>query len=285
MIHVRNVSKSFDGRNVLHDVTFSLRPGEFVGLVGPSGGGKSVLLKLLGDVIEPDSGSVDFDTESDSVRAANINTAGAPAGGLPGRPDRESKPKDGQQITTGFLFQEGALFDSMTVLENVAFPLIAKRTDPTYAKVGRDEAFARAHKILAAVGLSKAWSKVPGQLSGGMRRRVAIARALVSEPELVLLDDPTGGLDPVAASVIISLIKALHNEYKPTVIFVSHDIRRLLPNVERVLGLFGGTIVCDLPPDQLVAKAGPDVLKFLATRFDFDGFKSAGPNAEVRHGE
>ena len=282
MIHVRNVSKDFDGRNVLHDVTFSLRPGEFVGLVGPSGGGKSVLLKLLGDVIEPDSGSVDFDTESFSDHADNRS---ATAGGSPERSGRELKPKDGQQITTGFLFQEGALFDSMTVLENVAFPLVAKRTDPTYAKVGRDEAFARAHKILASVGLTKAWSKVPGQLSGGMRRRVAIARALVSEPQLVLLDDPTGGLDPVAASVIIHLIKELHREYKPTVMFVSHDIRRLLPNVERVLGLFGGTIVCDLAPDQLAAKASPAVLKFLATRFDFDGFNPAGQTAEVRHGE
>lgn len=264
MIHVKNVSKSFDGRTILHDINFSLRPGEFVGLVGPSGGGKSVLLKLLGGVIQPDSGSVEVDADS-------FEQSAAPA------VQEEDGPE--QRIDTGFLFQEGALFDSMTVLENVAFPLTAKRTDCAMPRVERREAFGRAQKILAAVGLKKAWAKVPGQLSGGMRRRVAIARALVSEPQLVLLDDPTGGLDPVAASVIINLIKDLHQEYRPTVIMVSHDIRRLLPNVERVLGLFDGTIACDLAPAELAAKAPKAVIHFLATRFDFDEFSRTGSGA------
>lgn len=236
MIRLENVFKAFGENLVLRGVSFTIERGEFIGVVGPSGGGKSVLLKVLGRVLSPSSGTVEA---------------------------------TGQQ-GVGFLFQEGALFDSMTVLENVAFPLLSQ-PDP----VGLSEAYQRAYDILEQVGLAKAYEKVPGQLSGGMRRRVALARALVNRPELVLLDDPTGGLDPVAASVIIALIKELAKLYNLTVVFVSHDIRRLLPNVNRVLGLFDGRIACDLPPHELVAKAPEHVVKFLATRFDFDAFRNA----------
>jgi phospholipid/cholesterol/gamma-HCH transport system ATP-binding protein len=243
MIFLEHVGKNFGNNQVLRDVSFVLKAGELVGLVGPSGGGKSVLLKLLGKVLEPSAGSIRYRTD-DGV-------------------DRE--------LSVGFLFQEGALFDSMSVIENVAFPVLSSQGEAG-KRPDRDEAYERSYQVLSEVGLAKAYLKMPGQLSGGMRRRVALARALVTNPDLVLLDDPTGGLDPVAASVIIDLIKALHTHYKPTIVIVSHDIRRLLPNVQRVLALFDGTVVCDMDPYDLSAQAPKTVLEFLATRFEFDSF-------------
>lgn len=244
MISIRNVTKSFSGAPVLDGVSFDLEDGEVVGLVGPSGGGKSVLLKVIGRVMPPDGGQVVVTNEDGS------------------------ECTDAEGLSVGFLFQEGALFDSMTVIENVAFPLEHE------ARQGcsRNERYERAAEILREVGLQKAALKVPGQLSGGMRRRVALARALVSRPRLVLLDDPTGGLDPVATNVIMDLILMLHEHYRPTIVMVSHDIRRLLPNVRRVLGLFYGKIVCDLRPEELSAKAPQNVRHFLATRFDFEEY-------------
>lgn len=251
MIEFRNVSKGFNGRLVLKNLSFSVEEQSLIGLVGPSGVGKSVLLKLLGNIIQPDAGTI----------------------------------QRGDDARIGFLFQEGALFDSITVLENVAFPLLdsggqmrLKRSGQDGAKdrTTREEALERAYRVLEQVGLRRAALKYPGQLSGGMRRRVGIARAVVSRPDIVLLDDPTGGLDPVAASVIIELIKKLYSDYYPSVIMVSHDIRRLLPNVDRVLALFDGHIVCDLAPRSLRDEAPSEVVHFLATRFDFD---SLGPSA------
>ncbi len=243
---VSGLRKSFGGKPVLRDVNFTVERGSIVGVVGPSGVGKSVLLKILGGVLEPDSGNIDW----------------------------ESAVGESHKNEVGFLFQEGALFDSMTVIENVAFPLLVKPQESgalglSSVRENYSQAMERAFSILTQVGLAKAYKKVPGQLSGGMRRRVGIARALVANPELVLLDDPTGGLDPVAASVIIELIKELHRQHSATIFIVSHDIRRLLPNVERVIALFEGQVACSLPPRELVEKAPEEVVKFLATRFDF----------------
>src|SRR5207244_3998957 len=143
----------------------------------------------------------------------------------------------------GLMFQEGALFDSLNVLDNVAFPLVNGRVPTTILpKKVQEEVREKVMKILARVGLSRAVHKMPGQLSGGMRRRVALARALVSKPTLVLLDDPTSGLDPVASSIIMDLIVELHREYQPTTLMVSHDLRRLLPVVDRIVALFNGKI-------------------------------------------
>ncbi len=241
MLRVTNVHKSFGETPILNGVSFELVKGGIVGLVGPSGGGKSVLLKILGSIIAPDAGTVEF--------------LGV------GKPSA---------ARTGFLFQEGALFDSMTVLENVAFPLSALGED--FAERSEQD-----YRILSEVGLGDAFRKYPGQLSGGMRRRVGLARALVANPEIVLLDDPTGGLDPVAASIIMNLIKRLHAQSRSTVVLVSHDIRRLLPNVERVLCLFDGKIVADCEPEHLVRMAPDNVVSFLRTRFDFSTFGTEVP--------
>jgi phospholipid/cholesterol/gamma-HCH transport system ATP-binding protein len=249
MITVSKITKAFNSRVVLKGVSFDLDAGEVVGLIGPSGGGKSVLLKIMANVVEPDLGEIIYD---------------------------EIK---GSQLKVGFLFQEGALFDSRTVLENVAFPLMVEK-DTAYSgeaaferSTDRDKAYELAYEILCDVGLRDAWKKYPAQISGGMRRRVGIARALVTKPELVLLDDPTGGLDPVAASVIMGLIRDLHQKYSPTIVLSSHDIRRLMPRVSRLLSLFEGELLSDTAVGNVVEQAPSRVVEFLKTRYDFSGLR------------
>lgn len=242
MLVVKDLHKSFKANSVLHGINLEIPPASFIGLIGPSGSGKSVLLKLLAGILQPDSGQV-LKTDANS----HIEEV-------------------------GFLFQEGALFDSMTVLENVTFPLLQgfpRQRRAQAAEVDYDEAVERGYKLLCAVGLGDAYEKMPGQLSGGMKRRLALARSLVHNPELVLLDDPTAGLDPVAASVIMNLIHSLYDSYTPTLIIVSHDLRRLLPNVQRVVALFDGNIVCDCPREELSTKVKPNVRSFIETRFEF----------------
>ena len=238
MITSQNLTKAFGRNVVLRNVSFVLQRDESVGIVGPSGSGKSVLLKILCGVLTPDSGTITVDDSGDPASLY------------------------------GVLFQEGALFDSMSVLENVAFPLLVERHDD-HRECRREEAYHRAHEALCDVGLSQAGSKLPGQLSGGMRRRVGIARAIVSRPRYLFLDDPTGGLDPVTASVIMELVAELQARYQQSVVMVSHDIRRLLPRVNRVIGLFNGEIHCDLPTESLVTQGPADVMHFLSTRYDF----------------
>lgn len=230
MIRCKDIWKSFDGHEVLRGLNVEFRRGELVGLIGPSNGGKSVFLKILGGVLDADHGKV-------------LRTGAK---------------------ETGFLFQEGALFDSMSVLENVAFPLKEPRPTGPYR-----ERMERAYAALSDVGLADHCSKLPGQLSGGMRRRAALARAVVGRPELVLLDDPTGGLDPVAASVIMNLISKLHAEHGSTVVVVSHDLRRLLPRVERLLCLFDGRLSADCAAGELREHADERILRFVRTRYDF----------------
>jgi phospholipid/cholesterol/gamma-HCH transport system ATP-binding protein len=226
---VSSVYKSFGERQVLKDVSFAIPKGQVIGLVGPGGSGKSVLLKILGGVLKQDAGVIDL-----------------------------------KGASCGLSFQEGALFDSMSVLDNVAFPLLERR------ECSRTEAYQRAYKVLSDVGLGQAVSKHMGQLSGGMIRRVGIARALVVDPSFLLLDDPTGGLDPIAASVIMNLVIKLHKEHSTTVIIVSHDIRRLLPRVDFVMALFNGRIKCFVERAKLKQSAPSEVISFLSTRYDFE---------------
>ncbi|MBW2101187.1 MAG: ATP-binding cassette domain-containing protein, partial [Deltaproteobacteria bacterium] len=171
MIEIREVYKSFDGNEVLRGVNLSIRKGEVVALIGGSGEGKSVLLKHIAGLMRPDRGRVVVD--------------GKDLEGLKGRALIELRSR------LGFLFQGGALFDSLTVFENVAFPLKEK------TRLSDDVIRERVLKELENVGLSGAEYKYPSQISGGMVKRAALARALVSEPEIMLFDEPTTGLDPV----------------------------------------------------------------------------------------
>lgn len=235
MLRIKNGWCILGGKPILQGVTTEFKDEAITALIGPSGGGKSTLLKCLSGVLPLDTGEVRSHTDSISL-----------------------------------LFQEGALFDSISVIDNVAFPLVQGRVPvSTLPKSERLAVEQKCLKILERVGLKDAINKLPGQLSGGMRRRASLARALVTEPEILLLDDPTAGLDPVASSVIMQLIVDVYNEYKPTTIICSHDLRRLLPISEYVLALSEGKIVYDGKRIELGTKAKPELHHFVSCRYDW----------------
>ncbi len=234
MTRVDGIYKSFGTNQVLKGASLQLTPGQIVGLIGPSGGGKSTLLKILGGVISPDEGVVQD----------------------PG--------------SVSLMFQEGALFDSVTVLDNVAFPVVAGEV-PTYLLKSpqRDDVEELSLEALRQVGLLKAAAKFPGQLSGGMRKRAALARALVQEAQLYLLDDPTAGLDPVSSSVIMKLIVDAHREKKSaTTVVVSHDLRRLLPICDQIVAMHEGRVVFEGGLTQLAQSQDESLKYFVNCRFD-----------------
>jgi len=193
-----SVSISFPGNAVLEDVTFQVAPRETRVLLGPAGVGKSVLLKLANGLLRPDIGSIHlFGHEISEM------------------PERELFPL---RTRTGFVFQEGALFDSLTVRDNVAYQLIQE-------EVAEEEIDVRVRESLRFVGLEQTFSLYPGSLSGGMKRRVAIARALINTPHLLLYDSPTGGLDPVTSTTIIELIVKQRDVYRTPSVLVTHRLQ------------------------------------------------------------
>ena len=239
MFTVSDVHKSFGPKRVLEGVSFALSDHTIAGLIGPSGCGKSVLLKIIASVATPGAGTIDY--------------------------NREEHP------TISLMFQEGALFDSLSVFDNVAFPLVGGKVPAAgLPKPVRDEVYEKVSVVLSRVGLSKAALKMPGQISGGMRRRASLARALVNRPEILLLDDPTSGLDPVASSIIMNLIIELHHEYRPTTLIVSHDLRRLFPVVERIVALFAGRIRFAGTLDELRRHGDAELRHFVSCRYDLE---------------
>ncbi|RMD85858.1 MAG: ATP-binding cassette domain-containing protein, partial [Candidatus Dadabacteria bacterium] len=164
-----------------------------------------------------------------------------------------------------------ALFDSLNLLDNVAFPLVKGRVPvASLPRKQKKKVSSAVFDILEKVGLGQAAFKVPAQLSGGMKRRAALARALVEKPDLVFLDDPTAGLDPVTSSAIIDLIYNLHAEYGPTMIVVSQDLRRLLPLCHQVFWLHNGKIQFKGSVDEIPSSGYSELIRFVACRFDID---------------
>jgi phospholipid/cholesterol/gamma-HCH transport system ATP-binding protein len=198
IVEFRNVSLAFDGPPVLQDVSFTVAPTETRILLGPAGVGKSVLLKLTNGLLRPDQGSIRLFGQE----IAHMH-------------EQELFPL---RTRIGFVFQEGALFDSLSVRDNVAYQLIQER-------VPDDVIDTRVHEALHFVELDQTFSLFPGSLSGGMRRRVAIARALIRQPELVLYDSPTGGLDPVTSTTIIELVMKERDVYHTPSILVTHRLQ------------------------------------------------------------
>jgi len=198
VVEFKNVSIAFDGPPVLENVSFSVAQGETRILLGPAGVGKSVLLKLVNGLLRPDEGSVELFGQDISHM-----------------PEREMFPL---RTRTGMVFQEGALFDSLTVRDNVAYQLIQER-------VPDEEIDQRVHEALRFVELDGTFDLYPGSISGGMKRRVAIARALIRQPELLLYDSPTGGLDPVTSTTIIELIVKERDVYGTPSLLVTHRLQ------------------------------------------------------------
>lgn len=237
MIHLENIHKSFNGTEVLRGVSFDVDKGEIVALIGRSGYGKSVLLKHMAGLMKPDSGRILVDGQ-DITR-------------LRGRQLFKLRAR------LGFLFQSGALFDSMTIFDNVAFPLREK------TKLSETELRKRVQSQLEQVGLIGSEEKFPSQLSGGMMKRASLARALIEEPEIMLFDEPTTGLDPITGRNILKLIESCHRRLRFSGIIVTHEIPRVLEIVDKVAMLHDGIIVFFGSPEEILTSDDPLVKPFL----------------------
>jgi phospholipid/cholesterol/gamma-HCH transport system ATP-binding protein len=237
MIEIENIHKSFDGLEVLKGASLNVESGEILVLIGMSGYGKSVLLKHVSGLLTPDSGRVLVD--------------GREVGKLRG------KDLDELRSRIGFLFQGGALFGSMTIFDNVAFPLREK------TRLGKGEIREKVIDELDLVGLTGAEDKYPSQISGGMQKRAALARELVWSPEIMLFDEPTTGLDPIIGNAILNLIEDLHKRMKFTSIIVTHEIARVFKIANRAAMLHEGVVRAVGSPDEILTSQDPVVKQFI----------------------
>lgn len=238
IVEVREVWKAFDQHAVLRGVSLSLDQGTVLAVMGGSGSGKTVLLRIIDGLLHPDRGEVWlFGTRIDTLREEQLLLI---------------------RRRVGFVFQGAALFDSLSVFENVAFPL----REHTPLSLG--EITDRVHRFLRLVGLPGTDDLLPSELSGGMRRRVGIARALVMEPKVVLFDEPTAGLDPTNARLVAELVAALRGGVCDTAVVVTHDIEFADLVATRMAILHEGHFAEVGTPAAIHASANPIVRKFLA---------------------
>jgi phospholipid/cholesterol/gamma-HCH transport system ATP-binding protein len=248
MIELRNVHKAFGKQIVLNGVDFEVREGETVALLGPSGTGKSVLLKHIIGLIRPDVGEIYVD----------------------GKDVCRLKRKELSDLRShiGYVFQNGALFDSMNVFENVRLGITDedKYADLQYCRQ-------RVAECIRLVNLpADTIEKFPAQLSGGMRKRVGIARAIAGNPKYLLYDEPTSGLDPVNADIIDGLVQRLDNELGVTSVMVTHDVRGAFRVADRLALLSEGKIVMQGTPQEFLDSKNPKVREFLERDFDNPSF-------------
>ena len=234
-----DLHKAFGPRVVLDGVSFSVADGESLVIVGPSGTGKSILLKHLIGLVRPDSGKV-WVGETDLWSLSGVE-------------------RNRIRRKFGMSFQEGALFDSMSVFENVAFPL--RRFGRPAAEV-RD----RVRECLEIVHLGNIEDKRPSELSGGMRRRVGFARAIAHQPEILLLDEPNTGLDPIMTDVIDGVILEMRERLNATIVTITHHMPSARKIGDRVALLYGGRILYDAPPDEFLRSDEPAVRQFVEGR-------------------
>lgn len=235
-LRVEDLHKAFDGKVVLDGLSFSVKDGESLVIVGPSGTGKSVLLKHLIGLIHPDSGRVFVDGKD--VWAIS---------------DRERNELRKQ---FGMSFQEGALFDSMNVFENVAFPL--RRSGRPAREIRQ-----RVRECLDIVHLPDVEGKRPSELSGGMRRRVGFARAIAHEPDILLFDEPNTGLDPIMTDIIDEVILNMRERMDVTIVTITHHMPSARKIGDRIALLYGGKILFEAPPEEFLASQDPAVRQFV----------------------
>jgi len=238
MIAIEDLYKSFNHRDVLNGVSLNVQKGEILAVIGGSGVGKSVLLKHITGLIRPDGGTIKVD--------------GQEVTNLRGRLLVDYRER------IGFLFQGGALFDSMTVFENVAFPLREK------TKLKEEKIRESVYEILEHVGMQDDGEKHPAELSGGMQKRAALARALITNPEIMLFDEPTTGLDPIIVNSVFNYIRSTHQQIGFTGIIVTHKIPKIFAIVQKVALLSKGVIVASGTPDEIQRSTDPVVEYFLS---------------------
>ncbi|WP_457755791.1 ABC transporter ATP-binding protein [Thermodesulfatator indicus] len=237
MIKIIDLYKSFGKHQVLRGVNLEIPAGKMTFIMGASGTGKSVLLKHIIGLISPDKGQILVD----------------------GKDITKLSERELMKVRKrfGMLFQEGALFDSMTVGENVAFPL------KEHTKLSEKEIRARVELKLSQVGLLEAINKMPSELSGGMKKRVALARALALDPEIVLFDEPTTGLDPIMQESISYLIKETQERLNLTCVVISHDVPIAFAVADKIAFLYEGQVVEEGPPEKIKKSEHPFVKKFI----------------------
>ncbi len=241
MIRVEGLTKFFGRQRVLDDIHLQVKAGELLVVLGESGSGKSVLLRHLIGLETPDKGKVFIkDVDISVLSEAKL---------LKVRRD------------IGYLFQDGALYDFMSVEENVAFPLIE------HTKTPMKDVYQKVHELLEIVGLSNAKTKFPSELSGGMRKRAALARAVVLGSKIVLCDEPTSGLDPIKSREISDLIKEISQRLKSTMVVASHDIMNAFRIADRVALLKNGKICIEGSPQDLRNSQDPVLQEFLTEQY------------------
>jgi phospholipid/cholesterol/gamma-HCH transport system ATP-binding protein len=241
-VNVAGLEYRIGGRSILRGVDLDAQPGEVVGVMGISGGGKTSFLKCMAGLVRPTAGS---------IRVGEVELTGL----------TEAELND-QRRRMGMVFQYAALFDSLSVFENVVFGLRyhGRHPEADLREIARER--------LGAVGLEGTEDLYPAQLSGGMRKRVGLARALAVEPEVVFYDEPTSGLDPIVARVIDDLIVSVRDRLGVTSVIVSHDVPSVLRTTDRVALLHEGRIIEYGPPEEIRRSENPVVRQFIEGRAD-----------------
>lgn len=237
MIEVKNLKKSFDGKEVLKGITTTYEAGKTNLIIGQSGSGKTVMLKTLLGVHTPDSGQILFD----------------------GRDFATLDPNEKRNLRTeiGMVFQGSALFDSMNVEENIGFPL------RMFTKKTNAEIKDRVQEVIDRVKLIDANKKMPSEISGGMQKRVAIARAIVNNPKYLFCDEPNSGLDPKTSIVIDELIQEITHEYNMTTVINTHDMNSVLQIGEHIVFLKNGKLVWEGNSKEIMQTDNEDIVDFV----------------------
>ncbi len=259
IIRLKKVWKTFNGEVVLRGLTLEIERGRTTVVIGPSGCGKTVLLKHMIGLLRPDRGRTFFD-DMEITRS----------------PEHQLVPI---RHRVGYVFQSNALFDSMTVAENVCFPMTE------HGVHDRDQLQRRCDEVLGLVGLDGTQEKMPEELSGGQKKRVALARAIALDPEVILYDEPTTGLDPIRADLINELILKLQVELKTTAVVVTHDMDSARKVGDRIVMLYDGRILTDTTPEGLKEVTNATVVRFVegrATKEELDtlSYKRAGQGSD-----
>jgi phospholipid/cholesterol/gamma-HCH transport system ATP-binding protein len=237
VLKIQNLFKSFGDNHVLIDFNLELKKGESVVVLGKSGSGKSVMIKCVVGLLQPDKGSV-------IMFGKNI-------------PELDDEELDRMRAKVGFLFQGNALYDSMTVRGNLEFPM--RRT---WIQFSQEEVNKRVVETLEDVGLAHTIDMMPAELSGGMRKRIALARTLILRPEIILYDEPTTGLDPITGKEIIELMNEIQKKYNTSSLIISHDMKCVQTASDRVVVLIDGRCYAMGTYEELTQNKDPKVKEF-----------------------
>ena len=232
VIEIKNLKKSFGNKHILKGIDLSIPKGESVAVLGRSGSGKSVLIKIISGLLKPDTGTVQvLGQQVDKITPAQLQIL---------------------RLKIGFSFQNSALYDSMTVRENLEFPLVRNQRNLTKKQVG-----IAIESALNDVGLSKSINQMPAELSGGQKKRIGIARTLILKPEIMLYDEPTSGLDPLTCVELNNLILRVQKEYKTTSVIITHDLACAKTTSNAVAMLLDGEFILQGSFDKVFSSDDP----------------------------